>query len=337
MTNIPTAFDKTNLTISGNVFPGEQVTNTALAVLSNNHNFIGATYAPPVATVAAYGNPLCSVATGANWHNLCMVPITADATARGIRFQGFVSNNATVGSPAPVVSVRLVVNSTIGTSQSISNSTSDVAVDLTCATPSSGMFVACVQIYANNVSSAPFPVLTSGSWFWQYSTGSALPTSPTAGGYVFSEPVEVSNTYPLTVEYVNRLLGGPRTTYNASPQACSSLVASYSYPIFTREVIFWPMTRMIIKKRRTNMKVKFHAMGFGGQVRIDHQGGSVTLDLPGTEAITDPFSSSNIVSSSTVDFSEFADLSIMTIYLKAVTGTPAQANLHSLIAEEVKT
>ena len=171
---IPTTYSLEDLTVGEGIASGQLITASGLSTIADNHNFIGANYRPPVAEVFDVDGFGHLPTTGFN--NFTGTPVLEETDGRGMTFIG-VFTNTNSSNPS---SVRLACGSNNGSAVSLAAGATAQTVTLTCDTPSSGNFVATVQVSDPTTNNST--ILHAGSFFWTGKTGSQS-SNPTSGGF----------------------------------------------------------------------------------------------------------------------------------------------------------
>ncbi len=318
---INSTYNLEDLTVGEGIASGQLITPEGLETIADNHNFIGGNYRPPVAEVFDVDG-FGTYATGGNYYNLTGTPVLEEVDGRGMTFIGVFTN--TSGSNSSTL--RLACGSNTGSTVTLAAGATATTVTLTCDTPSSGNFVAAVQV-TNSVSDNSTLLLT-GSFFWTGKTGTQS-SSPTSGGFVWAQPSQFQDTFPLTVEQVNRFLGGPLTAWNAAPQSMGSLNWDWSFRApTTSSTSYTEIGRIMLKKRRPTMKIKIGILGVNATVKASYYGGDVetaTVSTGGPDHNVSP-SLVAVNLSSSIDLISGPDLFPVVLYMKRSSGSAAKVS-----------
>ena len=272
---IPTSYDTEDLTIGEGLESGQLIKPAALQTLAENHNFIGGNYRPTVGEVF-YHSGFTTTYTSNDFYNLCGVSVFNEADGRGLMFSGVFANSESVDAD-----VRLACGSNTGSSVTITAGATNQVVTLSCDTPAGSAFVATVQGNSNTeLVYFGFPPdnetlkLLCGSFYWQEYTGTQS-SAPSSSGFVWAQTGEFASTYPVNVEQVNRLLGGPLTAWKYKPQAIGGMHWGWTYRFpSTSSTTYQDLGKIVIHKRRNRSNIKIYVLGVNATVKAT---------LPGTE------------------------------------------------------
>jgi len=324
---VPSTFDTSDLTLPGGIGAGEGVANASQVVLSNNHNFVGFNYRPSLGEICnGETSSYSQIATGVSWANVCSVPVRAEATGRGVVFTGYFKNLES--DPAEF---RISCGNQTGTAVTVAASTTTwTEKTLVCDSPAGSDFLAVLQF--NNQASIGSPGnlrVASGSFAWQGKTGSQS-AAPHTNGFIPCDVAEVATHFPLSVEYVNRLLGAPRTIYDATPKVMACFSSNLNTNRITTTSTTYaadPVLYLILPKRRANVKIRFQCVGLNGTIRVVHGVGSpdyVEWAMGGGIAAWNtagPYTGAT--ESGTVDLSTAEEFTIAQVFIKANASTTA--------------
>ena len=325
---INSTYNLEDLTVGEGIATGQLITPEGLETIAANHNFIGGNYRPPVAEVFdvdGFGHLPTS-----GFYNMTGTPVLEEVDGRGMTFIGVFSNTSGV-NPS---SLRLACGSNTGTAVSLAAGATAQTVTLTCDTPSSGNFVATVQVSDPTTNNST--LLLTGSFFWSGKTG-AQSSSPTSGGFVWAQPSQFQDTFPLTVEQVNRFLGGPLTAWNAAPQSMGSLNWDWSFRApTTSSTSYTEIGRIMLKKRRPTMKIKIGILGVNATVKASYYGGDVETATVSTGSPDHNVSPSLVAVnlSSSIDLISGPDLFPVVLYMKSTTGAAAKVSNINFILDK---
>ena len=256
--SIPAAYDSQDLSVSTGLASGQAIKSSAIQVLANNHNFVGANFCPTVGNVFSVEG-FVAPATLTNYQNFFVVPVERELDGRGMYFTGLFTNS----SSSDCV-IRLSCGSSVGADVTVPASTVTPTVyTVACATPTSANFVAGVQCKTGAVTALK---CFSGSFYWKPKTGSS--SAPTASGFVWANTAQHASTYPFTVEHVNRFMGGPTTAWKATPQVIGSMIIDAIVRPFTTSSTSYVLVGYIPFQRRGWDKIKLSCIGNNGAMRI---------------------------------------------------------------------
>ena len=325
---IPTTYSLEDLTVGEGIASGQLITPGGLETIAANHNFIGGNYRPPVAEVFDVDGFGHLPTTG--FYNMTGTPVLEEVDGRGMTFIGVFSHTSGVNHST----LRLACGSNTGSTVSLPAGATAQTVTLTCDTPSSGNFVATVQVSGATTTNST--VLLTGSFFWTGKTGTQS-ASPTSGGFVWAQSSEFQDSFPLTVEQVNRFLGGPLTAWNAAPQSMGSLNWDWSLRApTTSSTTYTEIGRIMLKKRRPTMKIKIGILGINATVKASYYGGdveTVTGTSGGPEYNLSP-STVTVNLSSSIDLISGPDLFPVVLYMKSTTGAAAKVSNINFILDK---
>ena len=310
---VPTSYDNTNLTVGTGVASGQAIKPAGLQVLAANHNFIGASYTPQVATISRFQG-FTTDATGTAFHNVFMTAVPGEGTGRGLYFKGRAWNTDTSAAE-----VRLVCGSNTGSAVTIGAGV-PTAIELFCDTTASQNFVASVQAKCQTSGKI---LIVSGVFYWGDDgyTGT-IADSPDGKGFVWAQNGEFSDTFPLTVEQVNRFLGGPLTAFNGTPQSMGGLFfGCFRHTITVTSSVYVEIGRVVLYKRRDVVKTKLHTLAKNVSIKAEFPTGvNVEQTIAGTSSqapnATNSPSDILVSISDSVDLMPFADLIPVIIYAK---------------------
>ena len=100
---------------------------------------------------------------------------------------------------------------------------------------------------------------------------------------MWAQPSQFQDTFPLTVEQVNRFLGGPLTAWNAAQQSMGSLNWDWSFRApTTSSTSYTEIGRIMLKRRRPTMKIKIGILGVNATVKASYYGGDVETSTVST-------------------------------------------------------
>lgn len=318
---IPTSYDTEDLTVGLGMESGQLIKPAPLQVLANNHNFIGGNYRPPVGEVF-YHSGFTTSRTAGSWRNLCGISVPREKDGRGLLFSGVFAN-----SSAYSAEVRLAVDSNTGSAVTITAGTSAQTVTLSCSSPSSAAFVATVQANTGySETNNETLQLLCGSFYWDDYTGTQS-DSPTNGGFLWAQTSEFASNYPLNVEQVNRLLGGPLTSWKSKPQAIGGVHWGWTYRFpSTTSTTYQDLGTVVLHKRRDRCKVKFYALGVNATIRATFPTGSIELTTATTGGPDPTFSPSAITvnESGEVDLYGLPSPMVVGLSWRSTTGSAAE-------------
>jgi hypothetical protein len=325
---IPTTYSLEDLTVGEGIASGQLITASGLSTIADNHNFIGGNYRPPVAEVFDVDG--FGTFTTSGYYNLTGTPVLEELDGRGMTFIG-VFTNSSGSNPS---TLRLACGSNTGSTVSLPVGATAQTVTLTCDTPSSGNFVASVQVSGTTADNTT--LLLTGSFFWSGKTGSQS-ASPTSGGFVWAQSSQLQDTFPLTVEQVNRFIGGPLTAWNAAPQTMGSLNWDWTFRApTTSSTSYTEIGRIILKKRRPTMKIKIGILGVNATVKASYYGGDVETATAATGGPTHNLSPSTVTVnlSSSIDLVSGPDLFPVVLYMKSTSGSAAKVTNINFILDK---
>ena len=329
---IPTTFNLADLTVGEGIGEGQAITAGGLVILGANHNFIGGNYRPPVGELFSVdGFSLQIAATGSGWRNMVGVPVLEEVNGRGMTFSGVVTNPDSVN----VANFRLVCGDEIGALVAVPPSTTSAVISLTCDTPTSGDFAAAIQ-QVSSTSSSTFDIkILCGSFFWSGYTG-AQSLVPLAGGFVWTDSSEFQDTFPLSVEQVNRLAGGPLTAWNSSPQCMGGLHWGWAYRSpTTSSTSYAEIGRISAFKRRKKMSIKIAVIGSNATLNVNFLGTAANVVTGSTGgSATVGVENVNVNLSSSIDLSEAPEYFEMIFYMKSTAGSAAGIQDINLILDK---
>ena len=318
--SIPTTYSLTDLTVGEGIATGQLITPGGLQTIAANHNFIGGNFRPQVCDVFDVDGFGTFTAAGSTYYNLTGTPVLEEVDAKGMTFVGVFTNT----SSSNASNVRLVCGGNTGSSVAIAAGATATTVTLTCATPSSGAFVAAVQVNGTDADSST--VLLTGSFFWGGKTGSHS-SSPTSSGFVWAQAAEFADTFPLTVEQVNRFIGGPLTAWNGAPQSIGSLNWDWTFRApTTTSTSYTEIGRIFLNKRRKTMKIKIGVLGINGTLKASILGSDIetTTGSSGGPAHNAAITGVNVNLSSSIDLINSPDLFEVVLYWKSTSGSSAK-------------
>jgi hypothetical protein len=318
--NIPSTFSTSDITLGDGVAAGQKITEGSFTTITDNHNFIGWNYLPTVGEVLMIrGGGFTTFGTGTSWYTLTGIPVTQERDGRGLQFTGIFTNSGGVDAD-----IRLVCKSNTGSAQTLSAGATAVTLTLDCATPTAGDFVAAVQVKVNT-GTAETVKLLSGTFHWKGQTGS-YSGNPSSSGYVWADADEHQDTYPLTVEQVNRYLNGPYTAWRAVPQTAGGVHWGWTYRFpSTTSTSYSEITRFQLVKRRPTMALEFCALGLNGTLKIEVNGTEYEIALSSgvMPAYNASISSINVHKFSSIDVSEGPQILDIVISWKSTSGSAA--------------
>jgi hypothetical protein len=300
------------------VASGQVIKPGGLQVLANNHNFIGGSYSPQIGTVCRLQG-FSTDATGTSFHNMVMTAVPVEGTGRGLYFYVAVHN-----TDSAAAEVRLVCGSNTGAASTIAAGAA-TAVLLFCDTTASQNFVASVQ---GKCATSSKLLLVSGVFYWaQDGYSGSISDAPDGKSFVWAQTGEFADTFPLTVEQVNRFLGGPLTVFNGTPQSMGGLFSPlWRYSSSITSATYVEIGRVVLYKRRNVVKVKMHTLARNCRVKAEFpQGLKLEQSITGTTAQA-PTSTNDpddmIVNiSDSLDLMPFADLIPVILYAKRSDST----------------
>ena len=318
---IPTSYDTEDLTVGLGMESGQLIKPAPLQVLANNHNFIGGNYRPPVGEVFFHSGFTASRTAG-SFHNLCGISVPREKDGRGLLFSGVFANSSSYNA-----TVRLAAGSNTGSASTITAGSSAQTVTLSCASPSSADFVATVQGNTGTSETNNETLqLLCGSFYWDDYTG-AQSDSPTNAGFLWAQTSEFANNYPLNVEQVNRLLGGPLTSWKSKPQAIGGIHWGWTYRFpSTSSTTYQDLGTVVLHKRRDRCKVKFYVLGVNATVRATFPSGSIEVATATSGAPGPTISPSAITinESSTVDLYGLPSPMVVNLSWRSTGGAAAE-------------
>ena len=338
---IPGSYITEDVNTEGGILFGIPVQSSGLDVLSQNHNFVMASFAPPVGTYAnsqnsGKGNGT-SATSGSDFHNIVAIPVENQADGRGITCAVYASNS---GSSA--YNLRLKCGSVTSPTVSVTAGATNQAVTLICASvPTGAPFAAVVQCNTGSESAAEVVKVSSAVMRWTRLSGTISDT-PTASGFVWSQIADHQPTEPLTVEQFNRFRGGPRVAFEAFPQTVSSYVASMYVNDGVLSDAYNFAGYLVILKRRQALKIRFRIIAKGHKVKITVPGVNsgtaatdyeVNLSHSETDNLveTDPASIS-VDTTNEIDLSDHPQAIVCPFYIKGNTGAGTYAKIFSIQA-----
>jgi len=319
--SIPTVYSLTDLTVGEGIATGQLITPGGLQTIAANHNFIGGNFRPQVCDVFDVDGFGSIAAGGSSYKVLTGTPVLEQLDGRGLTFVGVFTNAS--GSLAS--NLRLICGANQGPVVTLAAGATATTVTLTCDTPSSGNFVVGVQ--AGNYNTDNDTILLTGSFFWSGKTGSQS-SSPTSSGFVWAQAAEFADTFPLTVEQVNRFIGGPLTAWNGAPQSIGSLNWDWTFRApTTTSTSYTEIGRIFLNKRRKTMKIKIGAIGDNGTLKASILGNDVeviTGATGGPDSSFSDLSGMNVNLSSSIDLINSPDLFEVVLYWKSTSGSSAK-------------
>ena len=339
---IPGSYSTTDINSEGGVLFGIPVQSTAFTTLANNHNFIAASYCPPVGNyINLFSNGLGSgttTTTGSDFHNLVGIPVENQVDGRGLNCRIRVTNQ----SSTTAYQVRMQCGSVTSAAVSVPANATNAQVELSVTSvPTGAPFVAVIQCNTGSESIAEVVRGSSAVWNWTVLSGT-ISDAVTASGIVFAHPGDHANTEPLTVEQFNRYRGLPRQVFDAMPQTAASYTASMYRNYGQTGSSYAFAGHLPILKRRTNLSIKFYVLARGAAVRITVPGinasaGSTNYDIAcgitaGTDVPAQAASSLGIQASNTIDLSEHPNLTVCSLYIANSIGATNNAQLYSVQA-----
>lgn len=319
---VPAAYDSQDLSISTGLATGQLIKAPSIQVLANNHNFLGGHFIPYVANVFSVAG-FVAPATGTNYQNFFVIPVERELNGRGMQFTGYFTNSSTSD-----LVVRLICGTFGGSDVTIpANTTTPTTFNLTCSqTPTSSGFVASVQAKTGSESNALKCI--SGSFWWGALTGTQ-PAPITNAGYVWAQTAQHATHYPLTVEHVNRFLGGPAKLWNTTPQASASMVLDAIVRPFTTTSTAYVNVGFLPVARRGYDKLKMLVIGDNGTVSVDGFA-LVATGANGSGATTAP-SSLSFASTDDFDVSWFQNNYSNNLKIQFKSNNGSTATLYTVI------
>ena len=239
---------------------GIPIQGNGLRTLANNHNFIGAKYAPAFAYYHAGAGISTGATTGSTWKNVTGTTIPPQADGRGItvRLQAENTNSTSIGK------LRIKTGTQTSDEILLPANTAYATYTRTLATTNTAEQVCVIQAQQDSHTDVK---VRAASWFWTPYSGSVT-GNPTSSGYVYAVPGDFSDTEPLTVEQYNRLRGAPRVMFEAMPQTACSMVQSWYTPDNTNKTSRSLMAYLPIVKRRNNLRLRFDVIAEAQAVEI---------------------------------------------------------------------
>ena len=327
---IPTSMETEDVNSQNGVLFGIPIEQAGLRTLANNHNFIGGNYAPAVGHYSRGGGQGTTAAVGGAWQGLVATSIPRQLDGRGLvcsfRASNLNPNWPSITPQTPeIATVRLKVGSVVGATITIpADSAENTYLVEVLSVPASSGSVAMLQYKMATAWGAETLKIHSISFHWKQKTGSQSDT-PTASGFVYASSGDFAPTEPLTVEEFNRLRGGPRTIFEAMPQAAASLIEPLWGADTTTKTTRTLMGFLPIYKRRNTVKIRFDCIASGSLLEIwvpDPTGSGPGTFYSVTPSVSDSADAWDldptaiaIVSTGTVDFSAHPILTMVHVYL----------------------
>ena len=313
--SIPISYQATDINSQGGIMFGIPIQSTGLRTLANNHNFMGANYAPVFGYYQAGAGIGTAATTSSTWANIVgtSVPAQADARQITVRFQ---AKNA-----HPTDSIKVRVKSGIYLS---SETTIPAGSDYTTYTATVTRLSTAAEVCTIQAQQDGITAVRLRSAIWSWSPLSSVPTGLSNTGWRWAVPGDHVDTEPLTVEQYNRFRGGPRVMFEGLPQTASSMVQSWYTPDninkTSRELMGW----LPVVKRRNTLKIRFDVIAQADTVEIfvpstdSNSAGtyhSVTPSVSSsTSVITEDPSNLSFNSTGDIDFSAHPIFTMCAIY-----------------------
>ena len=318
---IPTSYDTEDLTVGEGLESGQLIKPAALQTLAENHNFIGGNYRPTVGEVF-YHSGFTTSATSGSFFNLCGLSVFNEADGRGLMFSGVFANSSSYDAD-----VRLACGSNTGGSSTVSAGATNSVITLSCNSPAGSAFVATVQGDTGTSETGNETLkLLCGSFYWQDYTGTQS-SAPSSSGFVWAQTGEFGSTYPVNVEQVNRLLGGPLTAWKYKPQAIGGIHWgwTYRYPS-SSSTTYQDLGKIVIHKRRNRSKIKIYALGVNATIKATLPGIEETFatDISGGPSKTASPSAITINVSDSIDLYGLPQTFVIDLQWKSTVGNPAE-------------
>ena len=185
---IPATYSTTDINSEGGVLFGIPVQSTAFTTLANNHNFIAASYCPPVGNyINLFSNGLGSGTTttsGSDFHNLVGIPVENQVDGRGLNCRIRVTNQ----SSTTAYEVRMQCGSVTSAAVSVPANATNQQVELSVSSvPTGAPFVAVIQCNTGSETIAEVVRVSSAIWNWTALSGT-ISDAVTSSGIVFAHP-----------------------------------------------------------------------------------------------------------------------------------------------------
>jgi hypothetical protein len=326
---IPGTYNSTDINSEGGILFGVPIQYTGLRIIANNHNFIGASYAPAVGTYVNAHGVGTQATSGSTFHNITGITVPAQVGGRGLTCKFEAQNTSSVSQ-----TIRLKCGVGTGATVTIPGSSGFAPYTATISATPTALAVCALQCNSSTETAHDTVQVRSAVWSWTPQTGT-ISDSPTAEGFVWGQTGDHLSTEPLTVEQYNRFRGGPRTMFDGFPQTASSFVSSWYNPDNTNKVSRTLMGHLPILKRRNKLQVRFDALAQGQLLEIfvpaaqSGAAGTYYSITPGISTSTTVYTVDPAgltpASSATVDFTNHPLLTVCSVYLTSPnTGTQAR-------------
>jgi len=201
---INAAYTPVDLVDGAGCAPGTQILAAPLQTVAGNHNFLGATYRPPV---VKWCHPTGVASGTAAQQNVLIfgVPRNIDDPDYTIKIRA--SNASGSGTRVYAILASAAGSTSAYASLAGSASSSDLSItlDTSVITGSGGMlFISTLHNGVTIHDLLIYPASEHGS----------VADTPKASGFRYAQSAELAATEPITVEMMNRLLEAPRAMFN---------------------------------------------------------------------------------------------------------------------------
>mgnify|MGYP003651940819 CR=1 FL=1 len=337
--DLPVSYDKTDINSEGGILFGVPIQTEGLRTLANNHNFIGAKYAPHFGSFLDSGGAYTTEATGSgNWHNIAGVSSQKQVDGRGITCK-FEASNASTETQY----IRINAGGTASAYATIpaGSGFTSYTVTITTSPTSSDVYPVVLQGQTGSALGVgeTMSKIRNAVFYWTPQSGN-VGDGPTTSGFIKAKPSDHFDTEPLTVEQFNRFRGGPRVVFESMPTVVGSFTSQMYQPDNTNKTTRTLMGHVPIVKRRNDLNVRFDVISMGSacEIFVPAASGvsgtyySVTPSVSTSATIyeTDP-ASIGVNSSSTVDLSSHPLITVCQIYMTS-PDTSTQARVFSVQA-----
>ena len=330
---VPTEYDPIDLAAGGGIVPGVEVRQAPLESIVANHNFMIATFRPPVVNWTSGAASQGVYSSAGSQKHLLVFAIPRNADGPGLTVKIRATNTA--GSPTRIYAT-LTNGSTVTTSYAgINASTTNADLTISLASTASQAGGALLLITTISANAYVNDVIA----YYDAETGT-VSDAPKSSGLKWAQASEVAATMPLTVEFVNRILEAPRTVYRTNLGQVFCLADNLETALGSG---YWKTTRTAyelvnracvdIRQNKIDLIWSFFARGPTGSAIKVHlknmiPGGPSHVfehDITGTALPANPGGDFSMVSSSSTTMSGVHHgVYELGVWLKSGTGTAAQ-------------